>query len=84
MIAAVFKSVEQRPAGERLSAAVSRATEMRAVEWVLALAANPEASAEARAAARSYAIGLKNIPIPSPTAAELSLHDAIAARVGDV
>ena len=81
VIAAVLKQSTQRPAGEGLDAAVSRAVEMRAIEWLLALAANPEASAEARAVARQYALGQKNIAMPNGSVAETALARAVAARI---
>ena len=59
VIEATFKAVAKRPTAAGLGAVVSRAVETRAVEALLTLASNPEASSEARAAARTYAVHLK-------------------------
>ncbi len=55
VLEAVSTTVAERPeAGHSMSSEVERAVEFRAVEAMLALAANPEASTQARAIAQSH------------------------------
>jgi hypothetical protein len=55
VLEAVSTAVAERPdAGHSLSSEVERAVEFRALEAMLALAVNPEASTQARAIARSH------------------------------
>lgn len=59
VLEAISKTVAERPnAGHDLSSEVARAVEFRAVEAMLALAANPTASSQARAIARAHIAGL--------------------------
>ncbi len=51
--------VHAAPAIGDLHAATARAVNVRIVEWLLALAANPQASAEARSTARTHIVDLK-------------------------
>ncbi|HLI75964.1 MAG TPA: zinc-dependent metalloprotease, partial [Acidobacteriaceae bacterium] len=81
VIAAVFRQVGSRPTGMRLDVVVSRAVQMRAVEALLALAANPGASAEARAEARNVAVQIKSAPPAGASLEEGPLNAAIKARV---
>jgi hypothetical protein len=51
--------VRLAPNTNDLTATVGRAVNIRIVEWLLALAANPQASAEARSIARTHIVALK-------------------------
>ena len=81
---ATFKAVANRPAGAGLDAVLSRAVEVRAVEALLTLAANPDASSEARATARSYAVSLQTKlkeTSDGASTAETSFAQGVAARI---
>ena len=80
VIDATFKATEQRPQGIGLDRVIARAVELRAVEALLSLAANPGTSSEARNIARAYlAVLMKSNAVDSPE--EQALHDAISTRV---
>ena len=74
-----FTALHQRPSGTGLKVTVSRAVEARAVEALLALAMNPAASSEARATARSFALGLKTLAPATPE--DNATQQAIDARI---
>ena len=59
MLEAISKTVAERPeGGHTMSSEVERAVEFRALEAMFALAANPAASSQARAIARSHLMDL--------------------------
>ncbi len=81
VIDTTMHALETRPATEGLSAEVSRAVEMRAVETLLSLAANPAASAETRAIVinKLGPIASAGSSLSSPE--EIAHHDALRARI---
>jgi hypothetical protein len=81
VIDTTMRSVQTRPSVEGLSAEVSRAVEMRAVEALLSLAANPAASAETRAIVLNKLgpIAAAGTSLNSPE--EIAHHDALRARI---
>jgi hypothetical protein len=60
VIEAVFQATWKAPRATGLAAEIQHVTEASAVEHLLALAANPTASAEARAQARAEALSLRS------------------------
>jgi hypothetical protein len=83
VITTTMKAVADRPAGETLATEVSRAVEARTIEWLLALAANPAASAETRAIVAEKLAGYKSSGTISTTPEELAHHAALAARIDE-
>ena len=83
VIDATFKVVLQRSPGDALNSSVSRAVEARALEALLALAMNPQASAEAHSTARAYALYLKTVAAPANAGSrtEADFDQAIIARI---
>jgi hypothetical protein len=61
VIEAVFQATWKAPRATGLAAEIQHVTEASAVEHLLALAANPTASAEARAQARAEALSLRSL-----------------------
>jgi hypothetical protein len=83
VITTTLKAVADRPAGETLATEVSRAVEARTIEWLLALAANPAASAETRAIVAEKLAAYKSSGTISTTPEELAHHAALAARIDE-
>jgi len=85
VLEAVSAAVARRPeGGHTLSSEVERAVEFRALEAMLALAVNPEASSQARAIARSHiADVLKQLSTAAPLtdSAEAIHRAALIARI---
>ncbi len=81
VIAEVFKAAADRPRDGSLQATIGRAVEGRAVEALLALAANPAVTPEVRGEARSYAATLKSAAVPRPSPEEAAFAAEIGARV---
>ena len=87
VLEAISTTVAERPeAGHSMSSEVERAVEFRALEAMLALAINPEASTQARAIARSHINDLlkqwSSAPPPSDTA-EAIHRAAVIQRIED-
>jgi hypothetical protein len=87
VLEAISTTVAERPeAGHSMSSEVERAIEFRAVEAMLALAVNPEASTQARAIARSHIDDLLkqwNSAAPLSDTAEAIHRAALIQRIED-
>jgi hypothetical protein len=87
VLEAISTTVAERPeAGHSMSSEVERAVEFRAVEAMLALAVNPEASSQARAIAHSHIRDLLkqwNSTPPPQDSAEAIHRAALIARIED-
>ena len=73
----VSKTTAERPEnGHSISSEVERAVEFRGLEWMLALAVNPQASSQARAIARSHIEDLHKqwTTEPAPTDSAEAIH----------
>jgi Met-zincin/Domain of unknown function (DUF5117) len=83
LIEAVFQTTWKAPRVEGLEGQIQRATEMSTLEHLLALAANPSASSEARALARAETLVLRSwiSAVPSGTPAERAVRAAAIARI---
>lgn len=82
-IDAVFQATWKAPRVEGLGGEIQRATEMSTLEHLLALAANHNASSEARALARAQALDLRAwmSATPSGAPAERAVRAAAIARI---
>ncbi len=87
VLEAVSKATAERPeGGHTMSSEVERAVEFRALEAMLSLAVNPQASTQARAIARSHiADVLKDLTTAAPLTdtAEAIHRAALIARIND-
>ena len=81
VISETLKMVTTRPAGEGLSATVSRAVESRCVERLLTLAMDGSAAPEARAVARAQVIGLEAAQSTALNGSEAVFDAAIVSRI---
>jgi hypothetical protein len=81
VIDTTLQTVALRPTSTGLSTEVSRAIESRTIESLLALAANPAASAEARAITAVQLDAYKRLAAASTTPEETAHHEAILARI---
>jgi Met-zincin/Domain of unknown function (DUF5117) len=83
LIDAVFQTTWKAPRVEGLEGQIQRATEMSTLEHLLALAANPSASSEARALARAETLVLRSwiSAVPSGAPAERAVRAAALARI---
>ena len=83
VLAQTFAVVSKAARADGLSAEVRRAVEYRAVEALLALAANPSASAQARATASGYASTLKSAAAVTANPEDVNLQHSIAKRIAE-
>jgi hypothetical protein len=87
VLEAISKTTAERPeAGHTMSSEVERAVEFRALEAMLSLAVNPQASTQARAIARSHLNDLLKqwtTAAPLPDTAEAIHRSALIDRIND-
>ncbi|WP_433963591.1 hypothetical protein [Tunturiibacter gelidiferens] len=87
VLEAISKTTAERPeAGHTMSSEVERAVEFRALEAMLSLAVNPQASTQARAIARSHLNDLLKqwtTAAPLPDTAEAIHRAALIDRIND-
>lgn len=87
VLEAVSKATAERPeGGHTMSSEVERAVEFRALEAMLSLAVNPQASTQARAIARSHITDvLKDLTTAAPLSdtAEAIHRAALITRIND-
>ncbi len=87
VLEAISKTTAERPeGGHTMSSEVERAVEFRALEAMLSLAVNPQASTQARAIARSHLNDLLKqwtAAAPLPDTAEAIHRAALIDRIND-